>query len=190
MERNILKEVFENNKMVSSKRSEKSHIKMHYSTVRSMKRAADWGRGICPLFSSPPIGIWQLKCPRPRDLPSMGKKCQCREVTPGGHGRTWNRLMHNRSDFDQSWRYRYLIRRTDARYYDFENQAPLRSTDARHLIQSTKNSTNSNSSSRWILVRKNTDKALRPIFSLFTIPKCIVEWASQKRPRYKYPDIF
>ena len=43
--------------------------------------------------------------------------------------------MHNRSDFGQSWRFRYLTRQTDAGYYDFsnkhgdtENQAPLRST--------------------------------------------------------------
>ena len=79
-ERNILKKVFENNKMVSSKRSEKSHIKMHYSSVRSMKSAADWGQGIWPLFSSPPMGIWQLKCPRPREFAIYGKKMPM----PGG----------------------------------------------------------------------------------------------------------
>ena len=118
--------------------------------------------------------------PAPGNLPSMGKKCQCPEVSPGGHGRTRNRLMHNRSEFDQFWRYRYLTRQTDARCYDFsnkhgdtENQAPLRSTHRPHLIQSTKNSTNSNSSSYG--VRKNTGTALCPLFSLFTIPKCIVE---------------
>ena len=27
--------------------------------------SVDWGRGICPLFSSPPRGIWQLKCISP-----------------------------------------------------------------------------------------------------------------------------
>ena len=27
--------------------------------------SVDWGRGICPLFSSPPRGIWQLKCLSP-----------------------------------------------------------------------------------------------------------------------------
>ena len=34
----------------------------------------DGGRGICPLFSSPPRGIWQLKSPHPRELAIQGKK--------------------------------------------------------------------------------------------------------------------
>ena len=32
------------------------------------------GRGICPLFSSPPRGIWQLKIPHPREFAIQGKK--------------------------------------------------------------------------------------------------------------------
>ena len=34
----------------------------------------DGGRGICPLFSSPPRGIWQLKSPHPREFAMQGKK--------------------------------------------------------------------------------------------------------------------
>ena len=34
----------------------------------------DGGRGICPLFSSPPRGIWQLKSPHPREFSIQGKK--------------------------------------------------------------------------------------------------------------------
>ena len=32
------------------------------------------GRGICPVFSSPPHGIWQLKSPHPRKFAIRGKK--------------------------------------------------------------------------------------------------------------------
>ena len=35
--------------------------------------SVDRGRGICPLFSSPPRGIWQLK-PHPREFATQGKK--------------------------------------------------------------------------------------------------------------------
>ena len=34
----------------------------------------DGGRGICPLFSSPPRGICQLKSPPPREFAIQGKK--------------------------------------------------------------------------------------------------------------------
>ena len=34
----------------------------------------DGGRGICPLFSSPPRGICQLKSPHPREFAIQGKK--------------------------------------------------------------------------------------------------------------------
>ena len=34
----------------------------------------DGGRGICPFFSSPPRGIWQLKSPNPREFAIQGKK--------------------------------------------------------------------------------------------------------------------
>ena len=36
--------------------------------------SVDGGRGICPLFSSPPRGIWQLKSPHPREFAIQGKK--------------------------------------------------------------------------------------------------------------------
>ena len=32
------------------------------------------GRSICPLFSSPPWGIWQLKSPHPGEFAIQGKK--------------------------------------------------------------------------------------------------------------------
>ena len=35
--------------------------------------SVDGGRGICPLFSSPPRGIWQLKSPHPREFAIQGK---------------------------------------------------------------------------------------------------------------------
>ena len=41
----------------------------------------DGGRGICPLFSSSPRGIWQLKSPHPGNLPYKAKKM----LMPGGH---------------------------------------------------------------------------------------------------------
>ena len=34
----------------------------------------DGGRGIGPLFSSPPQGIWQLKSPHPREFAIQDKK--------------------------------------------------------------------------------------------------------------------
>ena len=51
-------------------------LKRHYSTVRSMKKccSVDGERGICPLFSSPARGIWQLKSPQPREFTIQGKK--------------------------------------------------------------------------------------------------------------------
>lgn len=33
----------------------------------------DWGRGICPRFSSPSRSIWQLKCPSPQKFTIQGK---------------------------------------------------------------------------------------------------------------------
>ena len=36
--------------------------------------SVDGGQGICPLFSSPPRGIWQLKSPHPREFAIQGKK--------------------------------------------------------------------------------------------------------------------
>ena len=49
--------------------------------------SVDGGRGICPLFSSPPRGILQLKSPHPREFATQGtKKCWCPGVSPGGGG--------------------------------------------------------------------------------------------------------
>ena len=47
--------------------------------------SVDGGRGICPLFSSPPRGIWQLKSPHPREFAIQGKKtANARGFSPGG----------------------------------------------------------------------------------------------------------
>ena len=60
--------------------------------------SVDGGRGICPLFSSPPREIWQLKSPHaPSNLPAKAKKMLMPGGQPegGGAGRSWNWLMHN-----------------------------------------------------------------------------------------------
>ena len=64
--------------------------------------SVDEGGGICPLFSSPPRGIWQLKSPHPREfaLPSKAKKMLMPGGQPGGGGvggvlGGWIWLMHN-----------------------------------------------------------------------------------------------
>ena len=47
----------------------------------------DGGRGICPLFSSPPRGICQLKSPHPREFAIQGKKnANSRGSARGGLG--------------------------------------------------------------------------------------------------------
>ena len=48
----------------------------------------DEGGGICPLFSSSPQGIWQLKSPHPREfaLLSKAKKMLMPGGQPGGGG--------------------------------------------------------------------------------------------------------
>ena len=49
--------------------------------------SVDGGRGICPLFSSPPRGIWQLKSPHPRKFAIQGKKnANARGLARGGGG--------------------------------------------------------------------------------------------------------
>ena len=49
--------------------------------------SVDGGRGICPLFSSPSRGIWQLKSPHPREFAIQGKKnANARESAWGGGG--------------------------------------------------------------------------------------------------------
>ena len=48
--------------------------------------SVDGGRGICPLFSSPLRGIWQLKSPQPGNLLSKAKKMLMLGGQPGGGG--------------------------------------------------------------------------------------------------------
>ena len=60
--------------------TKKSHIKMlkmallDDCAINEKCHSVDGGRGICPLFSSPPRGIWQLKSPRPWEFAIQGKK--------------------------------------------------------------------------------------------------------------------
>ena len=57
--------------------------------------SVDGGRGICPLFPSPPQGIWQLKSPHPREFAIQGKKnANAPGSARGGAGRRWNWLVH------------------------------------------------------------------------------------------------
>ena len=57
--------------------------------------SVDGGRDICPLFSSPPLGIWQIKSPHPREFAIQGKKkkhANARESARkgrGGRGGRW-----------------------------------------------------------------------------------------------------
>ena len=65
--------------------------------------SVDGGRGICPLFSSPPWGIWGLKSPHPWGICHPRQKMLMPGDQPGGGGgggwgeragRSWNWLMH------------------------------------------------------------------------------------------------
>ena len=60
--------------------------------------SVDGGRDICPLFSSPPRGIWQLKSTHPREFAIQGKKNANARGSARGVGRgaerSWNWLMH------------------------------------------------------------------------------------------------
>ena len=63
------------------------------SAVNEKCCSAVGGWGICPLFSSPPWGIWQLKSPHPQEFAIQGKKnanalcvCVCVCVWGGGGG--------------------------------------------------------------------------------------------------------
>ena len=63
------------------------------SAINEKCCSVDWGRGICPLFSSPPRGIWQLKSPQPLEFAIQGKKILMPGGKPGGGGgRSWERL--------------------------------------------------------------------------------------------------
>ena len=51
----------------------------------------DGGRGICPLFSSPPGGFDSSRVPTPGNLPSKAKKMLLPGGQPGeGAGGNWN----------------------------------------------------------------------------------------------------
>ena len=55
--------------------------------------SVDGGRDICPLFSSPPRGIWQLKSPHPREFAIQDKKnANARMSFRGGVGGGWVQL--------------------------------------------------------------------------------------------------
>ena len=41
--------------------------------INGKRCSVDGGRDICPLFSSPPLGIWQIKSPHPREFAIQGK---------------------------------------------------------------------------------------------------------------------
>ena len=63
--------------------------------------SVDRGRGICPLFSSPPRGIWQLKSPHPREFAIQGKKMLMPGDLPGdqpGGGEAGDWLMNKTPD--------------------------------------------------------------------------------------------
>ena len=80
-----------------------SHVKMLKTAlfdcaINENCCSVDGGRGMCPLFWSPPRGIWQLKSPDPREFVIQGKKMLMPGDQPGGEGvagRSWNWLMHN-----------------------------------------------------------------------------------------------
>ena len=57
--------------------TKKSHIKMlkmalFYCAISEKCCSVVGGRGICPLFSSPPRGIWKLKSPHPGEFAIQG----------------------------------------------------------------------------------------------------------------------
>ena len=54
----------------------------------------DGGQGICPLFASPPRGIWQLKSSHPREFAIQVKKRLMPRGQPGrgGRGGRWVQL--------------------------------------------------------------------------------------------------
>ena len=58
-------------------------LKRHYLTLQSITNVADGGRGVCPLFSSPLRGIWQVKSPNPLWIMPGG---QPGRVLKGGGG--------------------------------------------------------------------------------------------------------
>ena len=78
--------------------NKKLHIKMFKTAlfdcaINEKCFIVDGGPGICPLFSSPPRGIWQLRSPQPREFAIQGKKKK-NVMTGEGYGRSRNWLMH------------------------------------------------------------------------------------------------
>ena len=65
---------------------------LFYCAINENCCSVDGGRGICPLFSSPPRGILQLKSPHPWEFAIQGKKnANARgSAGGGGAGRRWN----------------------------------------------------------------------------------------------------
>ena len=67
--------------------------------------SVDGRRNICSLFSSPPLGIWQIKSPHPREFAIQGKK---KKLLPGrqpgegegggGGGGRWSRMQLESTD--------------------------------------------------------------------------------------------
>ena len=52
--------------------------------------SVDGGRGVCRLFSSPSLGIWQLESPHPREFAIQGKKnANARGSAQGRGGGGW-----------------------------------------------------------------------------------------------------
>ena len=47
---------------------------LFYCAIKEDCCSVHGGRGICPLFSPPPRGIWQLKSLHPREFAIKGKK--------------------------------------------------------------------------------------------------------------------
>ena len=67
---------------------------------------------ICPLFSSPPWGIWSSRTPTPGNLPSGAKKKKMQMPGGGGEGGAglkWNWLMHNVQWFDRETNSLHLL---------------------------------------------------------------------------------
>ena len=61
--------------------------------------SVDGGRGISPIFSSPPWGIWQLKSPQPREFANQGKKNVNARGSARGGGVGWAQLERGLNEF-------------------------------------------------------------------------------------------
>ena len=59
------------------------------SAINEKCCSVDGGRGICPLFSSPPRGFDSSRVPTPENLPSKAKKMLMPGGQPGGGQGGW-----------------------------------------------------------------------------------------------------